>query len=399
MSKKRILVISQYFYPESFRINDICTEWVKRGYDVTVLTGIPNYPQGKFFDGYSWTKKRKEKWNGVKIIRIPLIARGHHSIGLVLNYFSFVISGWVWKLITKVKADYVFTFEVSPMTQALVGVWYAKKHHIPHYIYVQDLWPENVETVLGIHSPIVVKPINKMVDYIYNNSKIILATSPSFVKNIESRAGSSRKGKVVYLPQYAEEFYQPIPNAKSEMIPDDGAFKIIFTGNIGYAQGLDILPKAAKLLSKENVRFVIVGEGRYLDEFKNDIRKNGVDDQFNLIERQPAESIPGLLCTCDAAFLSFMDTSLFEMTIPAKLQSYMACGMPIIAAASGETKRIVEESGCGICSKIGDSEMLAQAIRKMMDSDIKSMSDNSLKYFKSHFAKKQLMDKIDLLFK
>ena len=227
MSKKRILVISQYFYPESFRINDICTEWVKRGYDVTVLTGIPNYPQGKFFDGYSWTKKRKEKWNGVKIIRIPLIARGHHSIGLVLNYFSFVISGWVWKLITKVKADYVFTFEVSPMTQALVGVWYAKKHHIPHYIYVQDLWPENVETVLGIHSPIVVKPINKMVDYIYNNSKIILATSPSFVKNIESRAGSSRKGKVVYLPQYAEEFYQPIPNAKSEMIPDDGAFLAI----------------------------------------------------------------------------------------------------------------------------------------------------------------------------
>ncbi|WP_295085142.1 glycosyltransferase family 4 protein [Ruminococcus sp.] len=399
MSKKRILVISQYFYPESFRINDMCTEWVKRGYDVTVLTGIPNYPQGKFYDGYSWTKKRKEKWNGVKIIRIPLIARGHHSIGLVLNYFSFVISGWVWKMITRVKADYVFTFEVSPMTQALIGVWYAKKHHIPHYIYVQDLWPENVETVLGIHSPIVVKPINKMVDYIYNHSKIILATSPSFVKNIESRPGSPRKGKVVYLPQYAEEFYQPVPNAKSDRIPDDGAFKIIFTGNIGYAQGLEILPKAAKLLSKENVRFVIVGEGRYLDEFRNDIRKNSVEDRFILIERQPAESIPEMLCACDAAFLSFMDTSLFEMTIPAKLQSYMACGMPIIAAASGETKRIVEESGCGICSKIGNSEMLAQAVRKMMNADINAMSENSLKYFKSHFAKKQLMDKMDLFFK
>ena len=136
-----------------------------------------------------------------------------------------------------------------------------------------------------------------------------------------------------------------------------------------------------------------------MDEFRNDIRKNSVEDRFILIERQPVESIPEMLCACDAAFLSFMDTSLFEMTIPAKLQSYMACGMPIIAAASGETKRIVEESGCGICSKIGNSEMLAQAVRKMMNADINAMSENSLKYFKSHFAKKQLMDKMDLFFK
>ena len=144
--KKHILIVSQYFYPEQFRINDIAAEWVKRGHKVTVLTGIPNYPQGKFYDGYSWRKNRREVWNGVDIIRIPLFARGKSSIGMILNYFSFVISGFFWKCFTKLKADVVFTFEVSPMTQALIGVWYSKKHKIPNYLYVQDLWPENVLT-------------------------------------------------------------------------------------------------------------------------------------------------------------------------------------------------------------------------------------------------------------
>ena len=123
-----------------------------------------------------------EEWNGVKIVRIPLTARGNNSIGLACNYLSFVVSGYLWKCLTKIKADYVFTFEVSPMTQALIGVWYAKKYKIPHYLYVQDLWPENVEIVTGIHSPLVLKPIGKMVDYIYAHCDHIFATSPSFVK-------------------------------------------------------------------------------------------------------------------------------------------------------------------------------------------------------------------------
>ena len=185
--KKHILIVSQYFYPEQFRINDMACEWVKRGYRVTVLTGIPNYPQGKFYQGYGWFKRRKESWNGIDIIRIPLIARGHSSIGMVMNYLSFVVSGFFWKCFTKIKADYVFTFEVSPMTQALVGVWYAKRRKIPHYLYVQDLWPENVEIVTGIHTRAVIGPIEKMVKYIYRKSDRVLATSPSFVREIQKR--------------------------------------------------------------------------------------------------------------------------------------------------------------------------------------------------------------------
>ena len=394
--KKHILVVSQYFYPEQFRINDICTEWIKRGYKVTVLTGIPNYPQGEYFEGYDLVHKRTEEWNGIRIIRIPLIPRGHNSIGLVANYFSFVISGFIWKSLTKIKADYVFTFEVSPMTQALIGVWYAKKNKIPHYLYVQDLWPENVEIVTGIHSPFILKPIGKMVDYIYKNCDQIFATSPSFVKEICKRGVDEKK--VHYWPQYAEEFYRPMEKKAVPEIPDDGSFKIIFTGNIGTAQGLEILPRTAELLKDENVKLVMVGDGRYLETFTDEVKRRRVQDKFIMIPRQPAERISELLAACDVAFLSFQDEELWTMTIPAKLQSYMACGMPVIAAAKGETERIIEEAECGKCCEIGDPEALAEAVRELQEQNLSVMKKNSRRYFEQNFDKPMLMERIKVFF-
>ncbi len=404
--RKHILVISQYFYPEQFRINDMAVEWGKRGYKVTVLTGIPNYPQGKFYKGYGWFQKRKETWNGINIIRIPLIARGKTSIGMVLNYFSFVVSGFFWKCFTKVKADYVFMFEVSPMTQCLVGVWYAKRRKIPCYLYVQDLWPENVEIVTGIHSKAVLEPIGKMVNYIYKRCDHVFATSPSFVTEIQKRCADNEKEKVTYLPQYAEEFYQPIERRKAfEMAPeisDDGSFKVIFTGNIGQAQGLDILPKAAKILKGQNIKFVIVGDGRYKDDFVKQIKKCDAEEMFLFLGRQPAERIPAMLGCCEVAFVSFMDNELFTKTIPAKLQSYMSCSMPIIASASGETERVIMEAGCGLCSPIGDAEKLYLAIQQLANMSFKELSDmgyNSVSYCNSHFSKKMLMDKLDAYYR
>ncbi len=399
MSKKHILVISQYFYPEQFRINDMCAEWVKRGYKVTVLTGYPNYPQGEYYDGYGWFKRTRQRWKGVDIIRIPLTARGQGSVKLALNYFSFVVSGFFWALTTNVKADYVFTFEVSPMTQALIGTWYSKRRKIPNYLYVQDLWPENVEIVTGIHSPLVIKPIEAMVNHIYKHCDVIFATSPSFVKEIQKRVKKD-KSKVKYLPQYAEDFYKPVERKPVPEIPNDDSFKIIFTGNIGKAQGLDILPKTAKLLKgKEKVKFVIVGDGRDKDNFLKQIADNGVQDMFIMIDRQPPERIPELLAACDAAFISFMPDPLFEKTIPAKLQSYMACGMPIIAAANGETKRIIDESNCGICVELGNAELLGNAIITMSDQSNNQMRNMSRTYFTKHFEKEKIMKYLDGYFK
>ena len=398
-AKKHILVISQYFYPEQFRINDMCQEWVERGYKVTVVTGIPNYPMGKIFDGYGLTKKRHENWNGIEIYRIPLIPRGSSSIGMILNYLAFMISGMFAAKFMVIKADYVFSFEVSPMTQVLTGICFAKRLQVPHYLYVQDLWPENVITVTGITNPVIIKPIDKMVDYIYKNTDEIFATSPSFVDAICNRKIKVDRKKVHYWPQYAEEFYHPCDKKAVGEIPDDDSFKVIFTGNIGTAQGLQILPKTAEMLKKENVKFIMVGDGRYLEEFIDEVKSRNVEDKFVMVQRQPAERIPELLSACDAAFLSFQNDELWTMTIPAKLQSYMACGMPVIAAAQGETKRIIEEAQCGVCSRIGDAEELSLKIKDMMNTDLVEMGRKSREYFKEHFDKKMLMDQMDEYFK
>ncbi len=400
--KKHILVVSQYFYPEQFRINDICQEWVKRGFKVTVITGIPNYPEGKYYEGYGILKKRKETWNGIDIIRIPLIPRGKSKIGLVCNYLSFPVSGFIWNLLSNIKADYVFNFETSPMTQTLIAVWYAQKHKVPCYLYVQDLWPEAVETVTGIHNPFIIKPLDTMVRYIYKHCDKIFCTSPSFVRDICKR-GVDKK-KVYYWPQYAEEFYRPAEKHSVPEIEDDDSFKIIFTGNIGYAQGLDTIPKAAKILKSKgaNVKFYIVGDGRYKQELIKEISYAGVEDMVLLIGRHPAKRIPEFLACCDVAYVSFMNDSLFSKTIPAKVQSYMACGMPVLAASEGETNRIVQKADCGLCSRIGDEVSLAENVEKMMSMEIaelERMGKNAREFCNRYFSKKVLMDQMDEWFK
>lgn len=408
-SKPHILLISQYFHPETFRVNDMACEWVKRGYKVTVLTGIPNYPMGKFFEGYDKKHRTRETWNGVNIIRIPLVARGNSSnklmnaVGMAANYFSFVRSGKKWVRSEEAKnlhADLVFTFEVSPMTQAMIGVWYGKRYHVPTYLYVQDLWPENVETVTGIHNKMIIGPIDKMVDKIYRETGTIFTTSPSFVKAIVGRRVPVEKNKVHYWPQYAEEFYKPMKPVPIDGIDTaDGSYKIAFTGNIGTAQGLDVLPKAARLLKDENVKFVIVGDGRYQPEFERQIDELGVRDKFVMISRVPAERVPEILSNVDAGFISFNKTPLWGNTIPAKLQSYMACGKAIIASASGETERVITEAGCGVCTTIGDAEALADGIREIMKSDSVAMGCRAREYFEEKFDKKKLMDEMNEYFK
>lgn len=404
-TKKHILVISQYFYPEEFRINDICKEWVKRGHQVTVVTGIPNYPQGRFFKGYGWFKGRKEVYEEVRIIRLPIIPRGNSSLMLVLNYLSFVVSGGFWKLFTRVKADKVFIFEVSPMTQALVGVWYAKRRKIPCCIYVQDLWPENVEAVVGIKNRQIIDGINRMVNYIYQNCSIILTTSPSFVRRIEERKAAWDSGgvsKVKYWPQYAEEFYVPMEKKPLDDLPEDGSFRIVFTGNIGYAQGLSILPPVAERLKEKkiNCRFVIIGDGRYRAELERALEEKNVRDMFWMLGRKTPEEIPQYLAHCDVAFVSFAENQLFSMTIPAKLQSYMACGMPILAVATGETQRIVEEAQCGWVVPIGEESCLAETIEEIIktsDAVRGRMAKGALTYCYMNFCKTTLLDQLEIV--
>ena len=401
--KKHILVIAQYFYPEQFRINDICTEWVKRGYKVTVVTGIPNYPQGKYYDGYGLFKKRKETYNGMDIIRIPLIPRGNNAIMLALNYLSFVVSGFFWKMFTNIKADYVFIFEVSPMTQALPGVWYAKKMKIPCYLYVTDLWPENVEIVAGITNKKILNAIGIMVDYIYKRCDRIFTSSESFIQAIVDRG--TKREKLEFWPQYAEDYYKPVDkgNANIPEIPNDDIFNIIFAGNIGFAQGLDVLPEAAKILKETNikVRFNIVGDGRFKETLKAKVEESQVTDYFNFIDKQPATRIPEFMAVSDATLISLSKSKVFSITLPAKTQSCLACGVPVIVSADGEIQDVINKADAGVCSDAGDAKGLAENIQKLVSmpgQKHKDMAQNAVDYYQKNFDKETLLNRMDQWF-
>lgn len=397
--KKKILVISQYFYPEQFRINDICNTWVDSGYEVTVLTGIPNYPKGAFYDGYGIFKKRRTIFNGVKIIRIPIFPRKNSSLMLALNYISFVISGIIWSYLHKEDYDFVFIYEVSPMTQALPGIKFAKRKHIPTYLYVMDLWPENFEVITGIKNKNILKVLNKMVDYIYDNCQLILTASQSFRKNIVNRGIES--DKVLFWPQYAEGFYQPI-SEHSTLIPDDDTVNLTFTGNIGEAQGLDILVSVAQQIKMENlaVRFNLVGDGRYKKTLIADVKSHGVEQYFNFVAAVPAKDIPKILSSSDATLITMKQNPIFKMTIPAKLQSGLACAKPIIVSADGEVSEIVLESQSGLVSPAGNSIQLFKNIKRFVElskEERSAMGAAARKYFEDNYQKEKLMNQIDEL--
>lgn len=398
IEKKHILVISQYFYPEQFRVNDICQEWIERGYKVTVVTGIPNYPQGEFYEGYDYKNRRTEIWEGVEIIRLPIRPRKTGSVNMALNYLSFVVAGFKWVHSTKLRADEVFIYEVSPMTQALVGVWYAKKHKLKCNIYVTDLWPENVEIVLDIHNKLFLGSIGVMVDYIYKNCDYIFTSSKSFIDKIAKR-GVSRE-KLIFWPQYAEDFYKKIEKEEILEIPDDNITNLTFAGNLGTAQGLDVLVEAAKFLKDRAimVRFNMIGNGRYEDELKKHICEAGVDSYFNFIPRKPAEEIPRYFAWSDAALITLSKSEVYSMTIPAKTQSCLACGMPVLVSADGEVQEIIRDASCGYASDSGDAEGLANNIEKfiLLSEDAKKeLSSNAINYYRTNFDKTMLMNKME----
>lgn len=393
--KKRILVITQYFYPENFRINDLCLELKNRGHEIIVLTGLPNYPKGEYFEGYSDKKNCDEVWNGIPIYRCKLRPRKTGSLNLVRNYFSFVkAANKKLKELEDKEFDLVYVFEVSPITVALPAIKYKKKKHIPIIINIQDLWPENIIAVTGVNNPAMIGTVNKMVNYIYKHCDLILTASPSFVSKIQDRIED--KNKVKYWPQYSI-----VEKTNEEVdIYDKDYFNIVFTGNIGEAQGIDLAIEAARKLKEEKICWHFVGEGRSKEKLEKLVKEYGLEDAVKFYGFHPENEIPKYLKDADAALLILKPNPIFEMTIPAKLQTYLACGVPILGCVSGEGKRIIEESRAGIVSdsiSINDLIKVCRQFLNLKQFDLNKYKDMAFCYGKDNFNKQYLITNLEIM--
>jgi len=397
----RILVISQYFYPENFRINDLCLGLKERGHEVVVLTGKPNYPNGKYFNGYGWFKKYNIKWNGITIYRSNLILRGNgNGIRLLLNYFSFAFFASLKVFSIKGNFDKIFIYAPSPITVAIPGILAKRKFKAKTFLWVHDLWPESIKIAGGIEKKFILNLVDKMTRWIYSKMDKLLIQSKGFISYLENQ--EVNKKKIIYYPFYAESFYKI---EKPELIYTQKlplGFKLLFAGNIGEGQSFETLLKAAKLIKLQNlpITWIVFGEGRLKDYVKEEIVKNKLDNNFLLMGSLPAIEMPKYFACVDALLVSLKKSDIFSITIPGKLQSYLACGRPIIGSLDGIGAEIINEAKAGFTSNAESANDLADQIIKLFHTPIEmrnQMGLNARNYFEVEFEREILLDKLELI--
>lgn len=396
----RVLVISQYFYPEEFKINDLVEELVARGHEVTVLTGKPNYPKGEYYSGYKFWGKNIESYKGATVIRVPLIKRGRAgSINLIFNYLSYVIYAGMYVLSHKMTFNSIFCFETSPITQAFPAIWAKKKSKAKLSMWVQDLWPESVAAASNIKNTYVTKLIDLMVKRIYDKCDILFVQSNAFSTSILEK-GDFRE-KIVYAPNWAEDIFvdtaQIDINKYKDRIPN--GFIVMFAGNIGEAQDLDSIIKAAAITSKNSdIHWVIVGDGRYRNKAQELVIEKGLKDTVHFLGRFPVSDMPSFFCHADAMLLTLKDEYIFSLTIPSKTQAYMAFGKPILTMINGIANDVVKESGCGLVAEAGDYLQLASNVNSLYEISKSSrieMGRSGQSYYLKNFSKSQVINVIE----
>lgn len=388
----KILVFSQYFYPENFRINTLCRELVQRGREVTVVTGYPQYPIGRIYDGYGFDIPYETQWKGVKIVRVKVHARGKTPFGMLRNCIDYVRQANAWVRACEERFDAVYVFEVSPVTVGLPAVTYKEKFGVPMFFNLQDLWPENVEEVLGIRFKPLSWYLGRIVDKIYAGSDKILCASRGFVKNLTDRGVP--EGKLVFWPQFCLE--PALEGKQRPEIYSQDTFNIVFAGNLGDAQGLDLMVEAAAELKGSGIRWYLVGDGRAKERLQKQVGEYGVQEDVIFLGRVSEDEANRYVHFADCAYLSFKNNKIFNMTIPAKLQTYLACGTPVLAAAGGETAQLIRSSGCGIVAE-QEKTALAQAAREaaaLTREQREQMSAAARRYYDGHFVMDTLVDQL-----
>lgn len=363
-------------------------ELTRLGYDVTVLTAIPDYPGGKFFDGYGFFRKRKETVRGVKVIRAFIIPRGQGgTIRLLLNYLSYFLSSLMVSIRLGLfgKFDRVLIHETSPVMIGVPAVMVKKLQKIPLCFWVLDLWPESLQAAGGVNNPWVLGMFRRMTTWIYRHSDKILMSSKGFESSILEKGDFANK--LVYFPNWADKALEGHGSYQLPALPN--GFIAMFAGNMGEAQDFDHIMSAAKLLKDErHIHFVFVGDGRkrpWVEAYRD---KYGLQETVHWVGRHPVEAMPSFFEKADVMLMTLKDVSIFNLTAPAKLQAYMSASKPILAMMNGEGPRIVAEAECGRSVPAADAEALAKALREMSKMNKTELAEMGLRgkaYQQAHF--------------
>jgi glycosyltransferase involved in cell wall biosynthesis len=397
----KVLFVSQYFYPETFRGNDIVFDLIEKGHEVTVLTGKPNYPLGKFFEGYSFWGIKKEIINGANVIRIPTFPRGNGgAVRLILNYLSFFIFSFPYsrfKLDT--NFDIIFVQQLSPVTMAIPGIWAKKRNqNAKLYIWVLDLWPESVTAITGLKNKFIISLIDRLVKYIYSRADYILISSNSFKESIKQR---SRKKEIIYFPNWAESIYELNTNVRCNLGNLPKGFNIMFAGNIGEAQDFETILKASELTKEERINWIIVGDGRKLNWVKEQVMLRSMKN-VHIFGRHPIESMPAFFKNADVMLLTLKDSSVSNLTVPAKLQAYMASGKIILGAISGEANSIINNNDIGKSCESGNFNKLAEnaiLLKNLSKEERIEIEKNSKNLYLLNYSKSVLLNNLEISFK
>lgn len=394
----RILAVSQYYWPEPFNVADMCEELVRRGHEVTVLTGLPNYPEGDFYPGYEDGRAREEERNGVRIVRVPMRPRKTGAVNRFLNYETF--SRNATKKARAIDGDYdvVFAYEVSPVMSAEPALEYARLHGKPAVVYVLDIWPECLLSGGVKKGSLVYRHYEKVARSIYSRADLLAVSSPRFEEYI--RDLPVHGVRCVYLPQYAEDLFS---EGASKVGGDrdiagygEDGFDLTFAGNVGAAQAVDTLVRAASRLDG-SIRIHIVGSGSELDRCKR-IASELQAGNVRFHGRRPLGEMPLFYAKSDALIVSFADDPVIGYTLPRKLQTYLAAGKPVLGTLVGEAGRVIAEADCGLCCNAEDPDAFASICREFAGAGAARRDEwglNARAYYEGHFRRDDFFDRLE----
>jgi colanic acid biosynthesis glycosyl transferase WcaI len=400
--KKKLLVVSQHFWPETFRINDLCDFLQEKDCEIEVLCGIPNYPKGQFFDSYSYLKNRKQYHKGVEVHRALEIPRGDNStLRIFLNYVSFPIASLfhVPRLITK-KFDKIFLFQTSPVMMTVAGILVGRIKHIETTMYVLDLWPENLFSVIDIKNPFMRKLATSISHWHYKHVDKLIVLSEKMKTRLVEVTGIAPE-KIIVIPQVCEKIYETDIHDKKLAARFKNSFNILFTGSITPAQSFETIIAAAKKLKRDDmkdIKWIIVGDGMSRKWLEDEIKKNDLSDSFVFEGQRPIEDMPKYSGIADALVGCLVKSDLLEATVPAKVMSYIASGKPIVLAMDGEVQTLINDTiKCGYAGETGNDQVLANNIKRLYNlspSERTKMGKRARDYHFKHFERNLVLSKL-----